>query len=120
MPDLARERKCTERLISTLLQRLDMNWRNLADQLVLFFFTSNVPQVIDPAFLRRAGGEIVQFGRLDRHAFSAVLLKQIRDRPLQPPGEGPLRRNGKVRELDLPMLADPATRLVTPGGRHFV
>jgi ATP-dependent 26S proteasome regulatory subunit len=114
------------RIITTLLQRLDMNWRHLADQLVLFFFTSNVPHVIDPAFLRRAGGKIVQFDRLDRQAFASVLHKQLRDRPILASGEETGRRNGNAKSHAQFTLDDPAARLASavtdalysPNGQH--
>jgi ATP-dependent 26S proteasome regulatory subunit len=71
------------RILVTMLQRLDVNWRNLGQKLVVFLFTSNVPELMDPALVRRAGGEVVVFGRLDRAGFAAVLEKQLKDRPIR-------------------------------------
>ncbi len=52
-----------------------------SEQLVYCFFSSNVPQLLDPAFVRRAGGRIERFGRLRRSAFIAVLRKHLERRP---------------------------------------
>jgi hypothetical protein len=49
---------------------------------VFFVFTSNVEGLIDAAFLRRAGGKVERFGRLDRAAFRAVLDRHLDGRPL--------------------------------------
>lgn len=71
-----------DRIQTTLLQRLDVTCQKLRDRLVIFLFTTNVPQVVDPAFLRRAGGTTERFGRLNRRGFVAVLNKHLRDLPL--------------------------------------
>lgn len=72
-----------DRIQTTLLQRLDATVnKNLKDKLILFFSTSNVPQLIDPAFLRRAGGTIEHFSRLNREGFKAVLEKHIANMPI--------------------------------------
>jgi hypothetical protein len=71
-----------DRIQSTLLQRFDASSRGLADRLVFFVFTSNVEGLIDPAFLRRAGGKVERFGRLDRRGFRAVLDRHLDGRPL--------------------------------------
>jgi len=70
-----------DRILSTLLQRLDPNRAGLADQLVVFLSTTNEPHLVDPAFLRRIGGSVERFGRLDRKAFSEVLKKHVRGLP---------------------------------------
>lgn len=71
----------TERVQTTALERLDTNSSQLRDRLVIFVCTTNVPDMVDPAFLRRAGGTTEKFGRLSRESFSAVLGKQIRHMP---------------------------------------
>jgi hypothetical protein len=71
-----------DRIQTTLLQRLDVTCQKLKDRLVIFLFTTNVPQVVDPAFLRRAGGTTERFGRLTRRGFLAVLSKHLRGLPL--------------------------------------
>ena len=72
-----------DRIQTTLLQRLDHTANAaLRDSLIVMFATTNVPHLLDPAWLRRVGGRTYNFGRLRRRAFAAVLLKQLRDRPL--------------------------------------
>src|SRR5262249_28114134 len=66
-----------DRIQTTLYQRLDTTSQKLKDKLVVFLFTTNVPHLIDPAFLRRAGGTIERFGRLDRKQVQAVLAKHL-------------------------------------------
>jgi ATP-dependent 26S proteasome regulatory subunit len=70
-----------DRIQTTLLQRLDVTCQKLKDKLVIFLFTTNVPHVVDPAFLRRAGGTTERFGRLGRRSFVAVLRKHLRGLP---------------------------------------
>jgi len=66
-----------DRVQSTILQRLDTTSRKLRDSLVIFLCTSNVPSLLDPAFVRRAGGMVEHFGRLDRRVFEEVLTKMV-------------------------------------------
>jgi ATPase family associated with various cellular activities (AAA) len=75
-----------DRILSTMLQRLDPNRAGLAGELVVFLATTNEPHLIDPAFLRRIGGQVESFGRLDRAAFIAVLNKHIAGLPAQENG----------------------------------
>lgn len=70
-----------DRIQTTLLQRLDSSVQKLRSELVVFLFTSNVPHLIDSAFLRRAGGQVQHFGRLDRRSFLTVLDKHLDRRP---------------------------------------
>jgi len=70
-----------DRLLTTLLQRLDPNREGLRDKLIVFLATTNEPQIVDAAFLRRIGGKVANFGRLKRSGFGAVLQKHIRDLP---------------------------------------
>jgi ATP-dependent 26S proteasome regulatory subunit len=69
------------RILTTLLQRLDPNREGLRDHLVIFLATTNEPQVVDPAFLRRVGGQIETFGRLSRNGFRSVLNKLVHELP---------------------------------------
>jgi ATP-dependent 26S proteasome regulatory subunit len=71
-----------DRILTTALQRLDTTRPELRDKLILFVATTNVPQQVDAAFLRRVGGTIEHFGRLGRSEFVAVLDKQLSDRPV--------------------------------------
>lgn len=71
-----------DRIMTVALKRLDINRAEYRDRLIIFLFSSNVPQLIDPAMLRRIGGEIVRFGRLNTpRAFRAVLAKLVRKLP---------------------------------------
>lgn len=81
---LARERgdeAIYDRIQTTLLQRLDAA-DGLRDKLVYVLCSTNVESLIDPAFLRRVGGRVVHFGRLDRRGFRAVLDRHLYRRPL--------------------------------------
>jgi ATP-dependent 26S proteasome regulatory subunit len=70
-----------DRILTTALQRLDPARAGLRDRLVIFLATTNEPHIVDPAFLRRVGGSIETFGRLNRQAFRAVLHKHVRGLP---------------------------------------
>jgi SpoVK/Ycf46/Vps4 family AAA+-type ATPase len=70
-----------DRIQTTALQRLDTTCQKLKDRLIIFLFTTNVPHLVDPAFLRRAGGTIERFGRLTQRSFVSVLGKHLRGMP---------------------------------------
>ncbi|NNL67607.1 MAG: AAA family ATPase [Myxococcales bacterium] len=77
-----------DRILTTMLQRLDATHASVSDRLILFVATTNVAHLVDPAFLRRVGGSVERFGRLTRRAFMLVLDKQLVGRPLAcEPGE---------------------------------
>jgi hypothetical protein len=104
-----------DRIQTTALQRLDAHWRNMKDRLILFVFTTNIPQHVDPAFLRRSGGMIIRFGRLDRRSFVAVLEKHLRGLPvceaeLTAADDGS-RSNGRAH-AHAPAQRDPTRRLI--------
>jgi hypothetical protein len=71
-----------DRVQTVLLQRLDVASGTLKDRLVICLCTSNLPKLLDPAFVRRVGGTVEHFGRLNKQAFFAVLGKLLNDRPL--------------------------------------
>ncbi len=73
-----------DRIQSTLLQNLDPGNPLFRDRLVFVLCTTNTPQLVDSAFVRRVGGQIVPFGRLTRYGFRAVLEKQLAGRPFRP------------------------------------
>lgn len=75
-----------DRIQTTFLERLDPTTQELGSKLILMLFTSNVPGLVDPAFLRRVGGDVFYFGRLDRRSFRAVAQKHIGDRPIRREG----------------------------------
>ena len=70
-----------DRIMTTVLDRMDSTSTEVADRLVVYLYTTNVPHLIDPAFLRRAGGVIAHFGRLDEEAFNSVLAAQMLGMP---------------------------------------
>ena len=90
-----------DRILTTMLQRLDATHACVSDRLILFVATTNVAHLVDPAFLRRVGGAVVRFGRLTRREFMAVLDKQLVGRPLAcDPGEAePEARRRLVAEV---------------------
>jgi ATP-dependent 26S proteasome regulatory subunit len=100
-----------DRIQTTLLQRLDHTaTRALRDRLILLFATTNVASLIDPAWVRRVGGQSVSFGRLGRKAFAAVLEKHLRDVPLA-------ADNGAGRdEIQAALIRRVTAALFSPNG----
>lgn len=93
------------RVQGTLLQRLDANVRRFGDRLIIVLCTTNVPHLLDGAFLRRVGGTIEHFGRLTRKGTAAVLDKHLARLPLPGEfGEGADSRRGRVRREVLDWL----------------
>jgi len=70
-----------DRILTTALQRLDPARPGLRDHLIVFLASTNEPSIVDAALLRRIGGSIETFGRLNRLAFRAVLHKHVRGLP---------------------------------------
>jgi hypothetical protein len=99
-----------DRIQTPILDRLDTTCQTIRDKFVLFLFTSNVPQLVDPAVLRRAGVTIETFSRLDRRGFLAVLEKQLRNLPVSSK-EGSSPREGTGQ-----LLADAASWFFSPNG----
>lgn len=84
---LARQRgqdSLHDRIQTTLLAGLDPAQPIFRDRIVLVVCTTNVPTLLDVAFVRRAGGQIASFGRMNRFGFRAVIEKQLRGRPFAP------------------------------------
>jgi SpoVK/Ycf46/Vps4 family AAA+-type ATPase len=67
-----------DRILGTLLQRLDDPTDDLAQLPVILITTSNRPELIDSAMWRRLAGTRAFFGRLDREGLTAVLRKKLR------------------------------------------
>jgi ATP-dependent 26S proteasome regulatory subunit len=67
-----------DRILTNALQRLDPTRPELREKLIFYLGTTNEPQNIDRAFLRRIGGTIETFGRLTRTGFPSVLDKHLR------------------------------------------
>lgn len=81
---LARQRgsdSIHDRIQSTLLTRLDPDQPLLREKLVIVVCTTNIPAALDVAFVRRSGGTVASFGRVDRFSFRAILEKQLGSRP---------------------------------------
>jgi ATP-dependent 26S proteasome regulatory subunit len=72
-----------DRVMTVVLQRLDPNRTGLSDKLVVFLSTTNEPHIVDPAFLRRIGGMVETFGRLDQEGFISILRKHIDGLPIK-------------------------------------
>lgn len=112
---IARERgedHIHDRIQTTLLQRLDVGANpRLGELPVIFLFTTNTPQLVDPAFLRRAGGTTHHFGRLEgRSAFREVLDRIFGERPVA-------GRNGsEAAAARTEVIADVASWLFSVNG----
>jgi hypothetical protein len=99
-----------DRIQTTLLQRLDHTANAaLRDGLIIVFATTNVPDLIDPAWFRRVGGRTYRFGRLRHRGFAAVLTKQLRDRPLASENGTPadILKRGLVRDATAGLFSSP-------------
>jgi ATP-dependent 26S proteasome regulatory subunit len=94
-----------DRIQTTLLTRLDPAQALFRDRLVIVICTSNVPSLLDVAFMRRAGGTVCSFGRVDRFGFRAVLEKHLRDLPFRDAEASPQRA-----------VSDLTTWLFAPNG----
>lgn len=79
------------RVLTTVLQRLDPNRQDIKDNLIIVLATTNEPHLVDVALLRRLGGTIENFKRLNRRSFPVVFQKLTQARP-------PAALNGYSRE----------------------
>lgn len=70
-----------DRVLTTLLQRLDSTREELRSKLIIFIGTTNEPGAVDRAFLRRLGATIERFGHLNKRAFVSVLDKHLNELP---------------------------------------
>jgi ATP-dependent 26S proteasome regulatory subunit len=76
------EEPIMDRIFTTLLELFDPTRSQVSDSFIIFLGTTNKPHLIDAGFLRRIGGTIERFSNLTRNAFSAVLMKQLDNKPL--------------------------------------
>jgi ATP-dependent 26S proteasome regulatory subunit len=67
-----------DRIMGTLLQRLDDPTEDLAKFPIITITTSNRPDLFDAAMWRRLSGITAIFKRLDRSSFGAVLSKKLK------------------------------------------
>jgi ATP-dependent 26S proteasome regulatory subunit len=105
---LARQRgqdSLHDRIQASLLEGLDPAQPTFRERVVVVVCTTNVPSLLDVAFVRRAGGSVVTFGRMNRFGFRAVLDKQLRQRPFAGGDEG---RRRAVLELTAWLFAPSA------------
>jgi SpoVK/Ycf46/Vps4 family AAA+-type ATPase len=86
-----------DRILTGVLQRLDPN-RGIGNKFAVFIGTTNEPDKVDGAMLRRIGSSTEKLRRLDRKGFITVLRKQIADRPVQHGLNGE-SREAVVRDL---------------------
>lgn len=100
-----------DRIQTVALRRLDTTRPDYKNRLIIFLFTSNVPQLVDSAFMRRAGGTIERFGRLaGPRAFRSVLEKHVRGLPFY-------SQNGsKQRGLERQAIDEITSWLYSPNG----
>ena len=99
-----------DRILTTALQRLDSTREDLKGKLILYIGTTNEPEQVDRAFMRRIGGTVEKFGRLGRKGFSAVLQKHLGGLPLA-------RHNGCPEDrLVANMVTDLTAWLFAPNG----
>lgn len=87
-----------DRIETNLLTRLDPARAVFRDRLVFVMCTTNTPQLVDSAFIRRAGGTIAHFGRLGRRSFRAVLEKHLALRPFR--GDGGSEDQARTQSID--------------------
>lgn len=67
-----------DRILGTLLQRLDDPLDEMSKLSLILISTSNKPSMIDFAMQRRLGAKVARFKRLDRDGLAAVLSKKIK------------------------------------------
>jgi SpoVK/Ycf46/Vps4 family AAA+-type ATPase len=99
-----------DRVLSTLLQRLDASRPELREKLIVFLGTTNEPGQVDRAFLRRIGGKVETFGRLDRRGFGAVLEKHLTGLPLA------THNGAAAEELRRQFIGELTAWLFSPNG----
>jgi hypothetical protein len=108
---LARQRgedSIHDRIQTTLLTKLDPAQPVFEDHMVVVICTSNIPSVLDVAFVRRAGGTVERFGRVGRFDFRSILAKHLRDRPFEDGDEGRRRAVADLTSwLFAPNSAEP-------------
>ncbi|HEY2952915.1 MAG TPA: ATP-binding protein [Verrucomicrobiae bacterium] len=98
------------RILTTALQALDSTREELRGRFIIFIGTTNEPQLVDSAFMRRIGGTAEQFGRLDRKGFVSVLQKHLRSLPF-------VSDNGCTQDqLERKAAHDLTTWLFSPNG----
>ena len=67
-----------DRIIGTLLQRLDDPTDDLGSLPILLISTTNRPDLLDPALLRRLAARRAEFNKLGREDLAAILEKKLK------------------------------------------
>lgn len=67
-----------DRILGTMLQRLDDPNNDLGQLPLILITTSNRPELMDSAMWRRLSGVRAKYGRLDRDGLAAVLGKKLK------------------------------------------
>lgn len=100
-----------DRIIGTLLQRLDDPTEDFARLPLILLATSNRPDLIDSAMWRRLAGMRAHFTRLDREGLAAVLSKKLK------PNYAYATHNGSSRDaLRGRLIDDLVAWLFSPNG----
>ena len=99
-----------DRILTTLLELLDPARPEFQDRMILVLGTTNVPELIDMAFLRRIGGTVERFGRLTRRSFASVAAKKLAQVPMAENGDRP------PEALRAAAVAELASWLYSPNG----
>ena len=100
-----------DRILVTLLQSLDPGRSALANRLVFWVCTTNLPQIVDSAAMRRVAEHIEPFSHLSRTAFTQVLGEKLDTIPFAP--------SDKVvdqEELRRRLISEVANWLYCPNG----
>ena len=77
-----------DRIIGTILQRLDDPTDDLGRLPIMLISTSNRPDLADPAILRRLGFLRANFTRLESEDLAAILSKKLKENYLYSPQDG--------------------------------
>ncbi len=130
--DLDEGSQAMDRILTTLLQELDVQARpELRDSLIVFLATSNHANAVDPAMMRRLSMKTYYFNRLTRRPLEGVLECQLRSLPVAGGADQAAARRAAVSELSTWLFAtqgqDPIADIVFVGGetatklrRHFL
>ncbi|MBW3598100.1 MAG: ATP-binding protein [Planctomycetes bacterium] len=104
-----------DRVIGTLLQRLDDPNDDLSQLPLIIIATSNRPSMIDIAMWRRLASVVARFTRLDRDGLTAVLGKKLKEHyPF-------VSRNGHSnKELRDALIDEVAATLCSPHGEDAI
>lgn len=109
-----------DRILTTLLQRLDDPSDDLAGLPLFLLSTTNRPDLIDSAMLRRLGTH-ARFQRLDREGTAAVLATKLRPRyPFAPGLTRKLVIDRVVRWLFGPSTEEGIVSLTLDDGRELI